>query len=201
MYRKWFKRLFDLLLLVFIVPILSPFLAVLFLILVISNKGRIFYTQERVGLNGRIFRIFKFRTMQEVGDSNDREPEMTSVGKYLRMYSLNELPQLLNILKGELSFVGPRPLLPEYLGYYTQEEMKRHLVRPGITGLAQINGRNETTWEERFEFDLKYVKKISFILDLKILVLTIPFILTHRSLKQMKPLTEVRKVQDLSEQK
>ncbi len=141
--------------------------------LVVQNRGKVFFQQERPGLNGKIFKIFKFKTMTDTRDVNglllpDSE-RLTSLGKIVRSLSIDELPQLLNVLKGDMSLVGPRPLLVQYLPRYSKEQARRHEVKPGITGWSQVNGRNAISWEEKFKLDLEYVDRQSFALDMKIL--------------------------------
>lgn len=154
--------------------ILSPVLIVLIIVLSFHHKGSPFFFQNRVGKQNNIFRIVKFRTMNNKrGRNGDLLPDnqrLTSVGRFVRNYSLDELPQFYNLLKGDMSLIGPRPLLVEYLKYYNDEQAKRHLVKPGITGLAQVNGRNDLSWERKFYFDILYVKQQSFKLDLLILM-------------------------------
>ena len=175
-YEKCVKRIFDVIFACVFLFLLSPIL-LLTAIAVRCNLGApVIFKQRRVGLGGSEFVIFKFRTMTDNRDSNgallsDSERQ-TGFGRFLRKTSIDELPQLINILRGEMSFVGPRPQLSEFLPYYTEDEMKRHSVRPGLTGLAQVNGRNSLPWKKRFEFDCEYAKNISFGLDLKILFLT-----------------------------
>jgi len=157
--------------------IVFPILLGVIVLLIITNNGHPFFFQIRPGKNERLFKIVKFKTMNEAKDNNgvllpDAE-RMTKVGNFIRKTSLDELPQLLNVIKGEMSLIGPRPLLPEYLPLYTNEQKKRHNVRPGITGWAQVNGRNAISWEEKFKFDVYYADNISVLLDLKILFLTI----------------------------
>lgn len=177
MYPKFVKPAFDFLVAFLLLLLLWPVLLAVILILFFNNEGYVFLRQQRPGLHGKLFTIYKFRTMNEKQDANgnllpDAE-RLTPLGKFIRKTSLDELPQLFNVLKGDLSLVGPRPLLVEYLPLYSPEEMKRHHVKPGITGWAQVNGRNRQTWNERFRLDLFYVENISFGLDLKILALTI----------------------------
>jgi lipopolysaccharide/colanic/teichoic acid biosynthesis glycosyltransferase len=176
LYPKYLKPAFDFLVAFLLLALLWPILFLVILLSFFANKGKVFFRQQRPGLHGKIFTIYKFRTMNENRDAAgnllaDAE-RLTSFGKFIRKTSLDELPQLFNILKGELSLVGPRPLLVEYLALYSPAEMKRHSVKPGITGWAQVNGRNRQTWEERFRLDLFYVNNLSFGLDLKILGLT-----------------------------
>ncbi|MNX30293.1 Undecaprenyl phosphate N,N'-diacetylbacillosamine 1-phosphate transferase [compost metagenome] len=174
---KVFKPVIDfigaLILLIFSLPI---FLILTFC-LIMANNGKPFFTQRRPGKNGKIFKITKFKTMNDKVDSkgvllSDGE-RLTKVGSFVRKTSLDEIPQLLNVLKGDMSLIGPRPLLPEYLLLYSDFQKQRHDVRPGITGWAQVNGRNAISWEEKFKLDVYYVKNVSFLLDVKILFLTV----------------------------
>jgi lipopolysaccharide/colanic/teichoic acid biosynthesis glycosyltransferase len=155
----------------------SVFFLIVLFILLISNSGKVFFTQDRPGKNGKIFKVIKFKTMNNSRDANGvllpDSQRLTKVGKFIRSTSLDEIPQLLNILKGDMSLVGPRPLLVSYLNLYTPEQNKRHNVRPGITGWAQVNGRNSISWTQKFEYDVWYVDNISFFLDIKILCLTL----------------------------
>lgn len=177
MYRKYIKRLLDFLCSLLALIVLSPILIVLTLIGTIFMRGNPFFVQERPGENEKIFKMIKFRTMDNRrGKDGQLLPDIVRLNKYgrlLRFSSLDELPELINILIGDMSIVGPRPLLVEYLPYYTEEERKRHSVRPGLTGLAQVNGRNTNTWEKIFEYDLTYVNSISFVNDLKIIIKTV----------------------------
>lgn len=182
MYAKYWKRVLDFLLSLIGLLTLSPLLIVLTILGAIVMKGNPFFTQLRPGKNEKIFKLVKFRTMtcekDQDGNLLPDEKRLTKYGKFLRSTSLDELPELWNILKGDMALVGPRPLLVEYLPYYTEEEKHRHDVRPGLTGLAQVNGRNAIeTWEARFEFDLKYIKECSFMMDIKIVFLTIQKVL------------------------
>lgn len=177
MYRRHFKRWLDFLLALILLIVLSPLLLVLTVLGAIQMKGNPFFTQARPGKNEKIFKLVKFRSMTFARDANGKplpdDSRLTRYGRILRSTSLDELPELLNILKGDMSFVGPRPLLPEYLPYYTEEERHRHDVLPGLTGWAQVNGRNNiSTWEERFAYDLEYVARCSLAFDLKVLFLT-----------------------------
>ena len=146
------------------------------LLLSIANKGDVFFTQTRPGYKERLFRVIKFKTMTDERDATGAllpdEKRLTGIGKFIRKTSLDELPQLINVLKGDMSFVGPRPLLMEYLVLYSPEQRRRHQVRPGITGWAQVNGRNAISWPQKFAYDLWYVENISFVLDLRILFMT-----------------------------
>ncbi len=157
--------------------LLSPVFFVLMVFLAFSNRGNIFFTQKRPGKNGKVFQVIKFKTMNDKKDENgsflpDSE-RLTPIGQFVRKSSLDEIPQLLNVIKGDMSIVGPRPLLVEYLPLYNEEQQRRHNVRPGITGWAQINGRNAISWKSKFELDVWYVENQSFLLDLKIMFLTI----------------------------
>ncbi len=170
------KRIVDLCVSLVALLLLSPIFAAVALVLYAANRGQVLFAQRRIGKNNREFVAYKFKTMNDQRDSAGQllpdQDRLTAVGKWIRKTSLDELPQLVNVAKGEMSFVGPRPLLPEYLPYYNEVQSWRHLVTPGITGLAQVNGRNLTTWERRFELDVEYVNHVSFLLDLKILFLT-----------------------------
>ena len=177
MYRRTIKRLFDL---VFTIPaliVLSPVLALVFLITYVKLGIPILFRQQRPGLHGKPFILYKFRTMTDACDVLGKllpdTERLTEFGRFLRSTSLDELPELFNVLKGDMSLVGPRPLLMRYLERYTPEQMRRHEVRPGITGWAQVNGRNTITWEERFQFDVWYVDNLSLLLDIKIIILTL----------------------------
>ncbi len=177
MYKTLTKPSLDHLCALIALLLLSPVFLLVTLALTIANNGKPFFIQARPGKKGRIFNIIKFKTMTDAKDAQgDLLPDaerLTGVGKFVRKTSLDELPQLLNVLKGDMSFVGPRPLLPEYLPLYNEEQRKRHDVKPGITGWAQVNGRNAISWEQKFALDVWYVEHQSFVLDLKILFLTI----------------------------
>ncbi len=177
MYRFYLKRIVDLFLAIILLIFLTPFLIIISAYLYCVNKGKIFFMQERLGLNNKIFWVLKFQTMTEERDLQgnllpDKE-RLTRFGKYIRATSLDELPQLINVLRGSMSLVGPRPLLPQYLPLYSQMQIRRHEVRPGITGWAQVNGRNNISWGKKFELDVWYVDHLSFWLDMKIIFLTI----------------------------
>ena len=176
-YARYIKRLMDFFLSLCAVIVLSPILLVLTVVGAVEMKGNPFFVQERPGKNEKIFKLIKFRTMTCEKDKEGKllpdEQRITGYGNFLRHTSLDELPELFNILKGDMSIIGPRPLLPEYLPYYTETERHRHDVRPGLSGLAQINGRNAVTWEEKFSWDLKYVGDITFFGDIKIILLTV----------------------------
>lgn len=178
MYSSFFKRLIDLIIVFCILAIIGPILFLITLWLHFANKGAgAFFTQERPGRNGKIFKVIKFKTMTDERDVNGDllpdEQRLTKVGKLIRSTSVDELPQLINVLKGDMALIGPRPLLPQYLPLYNKEQARRHEVRPGITGWAQVNGRNAISWAKKFELDVWYVDHCSFILDLRIIVLTI----------------------------
>ncbi len=175
---KYFKRIMDFVASLTASIILSPLIALSAVLVKISDGGSVIFKQRRPGKDGKIFTVYKFRTMSEkTEDENGRElsdvERMTKIGSFLRKTSLDELPQLFNVLKGDMSFIGPRPLLCEYLELYTPYQMRRHEVLPGISGLAQVNGRNAITWEEKFDYDVYYVDHMSFWLDLKIIFKTI----------------------------
>lgn len=177
MYKKYIKRIFDFLLSLVLIIVFSPLLLIISLLVLIFLGRPIIFKQQRPGKNEKIFNIYKFRTMTNKKDKNGNllpdSERLTKFGKFLRNTSLDELPELFNILIGQMSFIGPRPLLVEYLNYYTEEEHHRHDVRPGLTGWAQVNGRNLLNWEERFQKDLEYIEKCSFMFDLKIVFITI----------------------------
>jgi undecaprenyl phosphate N,N'-diacetylbacillosamine 1-phosphate transferase len=185
-WQLYFKRFFDLFMSVFLLIILFPIILVIFLTLYFSQKGQVFFKQIRPGKNEKLFVLLKFKTMRDAFDDSNRplpdSERLTEVGKWVRRLSLDELPQLLNVVKGEMSLIGPRPLLVEYLPLYSDVQKLRHSMRPGITGLAQVNGRNSITWKEKFEFDVWYVKNYSLILDLKIFVLTIFRVLSGKGI-------------------
>lgn len=175
-YKSLGKRLLDLVLATLLFLILSPIFILLFLALTIHFSGNPIFTQSRPGLHSKVFQILKFKTMKDSRNSDgellpDAE-RITAFGRGVRKFSLDEIPQLLNVIKGDMSLVGPRPLLVEYLELYSEEQKRRHEVRPGVTGWAQINGRNTISWEEKFQFDVYYVDHLSFLLDVKILFIT-----------------------------
>ena len=176
MYKKYIKRCIDFVLSLMAIIVLFPIFILLTIIGCIKMKGNPFFTQKRLGLNEKVFKLIKFRTMSnakdEFGNLLPDELRINKYGKFLRSTSLDELPELFNILKGDMSIIGPRPLLVSYLNYYTETERHRHDVRPGLTGLAQVNGRSFITWEEIFQYDLQYVSELTFGLDIKIVFLT-----------------------------
>ena len=175
-YEKYVKRLFDVVFACVFLFLLSPVLLLTALLVRIKLGSPVIFRQARGGLYGREFMILKFRTMTDKRDGEGNllpdSERLTRFGRFLRRTSLDELPQLVNIFRGEMSFVGPRPQLAEFLPHYTEDEMLRHTVRPGLTGLAQVKGRNSLPWKRRFEFDVEYAKNVSFFLDLKIVFLT-----------------------------
>lgn len=177
MYTGFIKPAFDKLSALIVLIIALPVLLIAFVCLLIANRGKVWFIQERPGREGRIFNIIKLKTMNDATDSNGNllpdDKRLTWVGKFIRKTSIDELPQLLNVLKGDMSIVGPRPLLTEYLALYDEQQKKRHHVRPGITGWAQVNGRNSISWQEKFALDTWYVEHVSFSLDIKILFLTV----------------------------
>ncbi|RBP88277.1 sugar transferase EpsL [Cytobacillus firmus] len=182
------KRMFDLSASTLLLIIFFPVILACGLLIKMKLGSPILFKQERPGLNGKPFYLYKFRSMtEERNDKGHMLPDhirLTSFGEFLRRYSLDELPQLINVIKGDLSLVGPRPLLMEYLPLYTSEQAKRHIVRPGITGWAQVNGRNALSWEEKFEHDVWYVNNRNLLLDLKILILTIKKVINSEGVNQ-----------------
>lgn len=187
MYKHFLKRILDLLISVIALVLFGWLLLLIALCLSISNKGAgAFFTQERPGKNGKIFKVIKFKSMTDERDADGNllpgEMRVTKIGKIIRKYSIDELPQLINVLKGDMSFVGPRPLMPRYLKLYSPEQARRHEVRPGITGWAQVNGRNSISWTEKFKLDVWYVDHCSLLLDIKILWKTVINVLTHKGI-------------------
>ena len=186
MYRKFFKRFFDFLLSLIALVVLSPVLFILILLGAIKMKGNPFFTQLRPGKNEKIFKLIKFRTMTNAKDKDGNllpdDVRLTKYGKILRSTSLDELPELINILKGDMSIIGPRPLLVRYLERYNDFQHRRHEVRPGLTGHAQVHGRNAISWEDKFRYDVEYVDNISLRMDFKIFVGTIMAVLKHEGI-------------------
>lgn len=186
MYKNYIKRLIDFLAALFGLIILSPIFIIVMIGLFFANNGKPFFFQKRPGLNERIFEIIKFKTMNDKRDKDGKllpdAKRLTKIGSFVRKTSLDEIPQLINVLKGDMSLIGPRPLLTKYLPYYTEREKLRHTVRPGITGLAQINGRNNISWDDKLEMDAQYVEKISFTNDLKILLKTIQNVISQKDI-------------------
>ncbi len=178
MYKNVLKRLFDFVIVLLALCVIWPFLLLIILFLYFANKGAgVFFVQSRPGKNGKLFKAIKFKTMSdERDDEGNLLPDavrLTKVGKIVRSLSIDEFPQLLNVLKGDMAIVGPRPLLPRYLPLYSKEQYRRHEVKPGITGWAQVNGRNAISWQKKFELDVWYVDRVSFWLDIKIIFLTV----------------------------
>lgn len=178
MYSCIFKRVIDFILVFCVLAVIWPILLLIALWLHFANKGAgAFFLQERPGKDGEIFKVIKFKTMTDERDTDGNllpdEKRLTRVGKFVRSTSIDELPQLMNVLKGDMALIGPRPLLPQYLPLYSKEQARRHEVRPGITGWAQVNGRNAISWTKKFELDVWYVDHCSFLLDLKIVFMTI----------------------------
>lgn len=187
------KYIFDAVVSIILIALLSPFFLLVALVVYFSIGRPIFFSQLRPGINGKIFRLYKFRTMR---DSRDEKGELlpddlrtTALGRFLRFSSLDELPELLHVLIGDMSLVGPRPLLKEYLPLYSEEQRRRHEVHPGITGWAQVNGRNAISWEEKFELDLWYVDNRSFWLDIKILFMTLKIVVTAKGVSPKGSIT------------
>jgi len=181
------KVILDCVLAVTVLPIVLPIMAIAAMAIKIEEpEGPVFFNQKRPGKDGRIFEVYKFRTMRIETKRNGRQlsdiERMTKVGSFLRKTSIDELPQVFNILLGEMSFIGPRPLLVQYLSHYTPEQMRRHKVRPGISGWAQVNGRNTISWEEKFKLDVWYVDNISFLLDMKIFFMTIRNVFSRKGI-------------------
>lgn len=188
MYKLFFKRLIDFLASLLGLLILSPIFIVITIILYIQNNGKPFFLQERPGKDKKAFNIIKFKSMTDAKDADgnllpDNE-RITKAGAFIRKTSLDEIPQLINVLKGDMSLVGPRPLLFKYIPLYTEEQLRRHDVRPGITGWAQVNGRNSISWTDKFRLDVYYVDNISLILDIKILLLTIKKVVIKEGINQ-----------------
>ena len=177
MYKLFIKLIIDFTIALFLLMVLSPIIVITIIGLCFANQGKPFFFQLRPGLNGKIFKIIKFKTMKDKKESEGNllsdEKRLTKVGAFVRKTSLDEIPQLINVIKGEMSLVGPRPLLTEYLPLYNDFQKRRHEVKPGITGWAQVKGRNSISWKQKFEYDIWYVENISFLLDCKIVFLTI----------------------------
>lgn len=189
MYKHFFKRLIDFILVLCVLLVIWPILLIITVWLHFANKGAgAFFTQDRPGKNGKIFKVIKYKTMTDERDAEgnllpDAE-RLTKVGRFVRSTSIDELPQLINVLKGDMALIGPRPLLPQYLPLYSPEQARRHEVRPGITGWAQIHGRNAISWTKKFEYDVWYVDHCSFLLDLKIVFLTIKKVFIREGISQ-----------------
>ena len=188
MYRAFFKRLLDICGAIFLIVLTLPIMVVVAVLIYFKVSKDVIFTQARPGLHAKIFKIYKFKTMSDErgadGELLPDEERLNDYGKKIRALSLDELPQLFNVLKGDMSFIGPRPLLIEYLPLYSPQQSLRHSVRPGITGLAQVNGRNAISWEKKFEFDTYYAQNLSFALDLKIALLTIKKVLAKEGVNK-----------------
>lgn len=188
MYRLFFKRLIDILASFILLILASPILLVVVLILYYQNKSKVFFFQERPGWHQKAFKIIKFKTMTDTKDAAGKllpdNQRITKAGRIIRKLSIDELPQLINVLKGDMSLVGPRPLLFKYIPLYSEEQLRRHDVRPGITGWAQVNGRNSISWGKKFELDVYYVDHLSLILDIKILWMTFMKVIQSEGVNQ-----------------
>lgn len=189
MYKHFFKRFFDILIALFVLLFLLPFLLLIVVGLYFANKGSgVFFTQERPGKDEKIFKIIKFKSMTDERDAAGNllpdAQRITKIGAFIRKTSIDELPQLFNVLKGDMALVGPRPLLPEYLSLYNKEQARRHEVRPGITGWAQVHGRNAISWSERLALDVWYVEHCSFLLDIQIVFQTIKKVFIREGISQ-----------------
>lgn len=189
MYKHFFKRLIDFILVLCVLLVIWPILLIITVWLHFANKGAgAFFFQERPGKNGKIFKVIKYKTMTDERDADGNllpdADRLTKVGRFVRSTSVDELPQLINVLKGDMALIGPRPLLPQYLPLYSPEQARRHEVRPGITGWAQINGRNAISWTKKFEYDVWYVDHCSFWLDLKIVFLTMKKVFIREGISQ-----------------
>jgi hypothetical protein len=189
MYRYFFKRIIDACIALIALLLISPLLLIITVWLHFANKGTgVFFLQERPGKNGKIFRVIKYKTMTDERDEQGQllpdEKRLTAVGRFVRSTSIDELPQLFNVLKGDMSLIGPRPLLPQYLTLYSKEQARRHEVRPGISGWAQCHGRNTISWAQKFEYDVWYVDHLSFWTDLKIIGLTIKSVVKRSGISE-----------------
>lgn len=186
MYKILFKRIIDFLAAFFGLILLIPVIIILVITLIILNNGKPFYYQLRPGKNEKVFKLVKFKSMNDKTDENGELlpalERITPFGHFIRNYSLDEIPQLFNVLKGDMSLIGPRPLLVRYLPYYNNEQKRRHNIRPGITGWAQVNGRNNIDWKQKFEYDVWYVDNLSFLLDVKIIFLTIKKVFSKKDI-------------------
>lgn len=195
MYKSFFKSLGDFLASYIAFIVILPFFLLLIILLFLFNKGAVFFTQARPGKNGKVFKLIKFKSMTDERDADGKllpdDVRLTAVGKFIRATSLDELPQLLNVMKGDMSIIGPRPLLVGYLPLYSEFQARRHEVKPGITGWAQVNGRNAISWEQKFELDVWYVDHVNFLLDIKIIWLTIKKVLVREGINMEGVVTTV----------
>lgn len=188
MYKNFFKRFIDFVVAFILLAILSPILIVVTICLFFANNGKPFFFQDRPGKDERVFKIVKFKSMNDKKDANGNllpdADRLTKIGSFVRKTSLDEIPQLINVLKGDMSLIGPRPLLPQYLPLYNAHQKRRHEVRPGITGWAQVNGRNAISWQQKFDYDVWYVDHVSLMLDIKILFLTLKKVFIREGISQ-----------------
>src|SRR5690606_18497600 len=193
MYKNFFKRVIDFIVALLGFVILSPVFLIVTIGLFFANGGKPFFFQSRPGKGGKIFKIIKFKTMNDKRDAEGKllpdAERLTKIGSFVRKTSLDEIPQLINVLKGDMSLVGPRPLLVQYLPLYNEEQKRRHDVRPGITGWAQVNGRNAISWKQKFEYDVYYVNHLSLKLDLKILLMTVEKVIKTEGINQQGQVT------------
>ena len=193
MYRVFYKRVIDITVAIISLIITSPLFIIVVIFLMIFHKNNPFFIQTRPGKNAKLFKLIKFKTMTDKKDEHGKllpdEKRITKMGQFIRKISLDELPQLINVIKGDMSLVGPRPLLPEYLPLYNDFQIRRHEVKPGITGWAQVNGRNAISWQQKFEYDVWYVNHISFGLDMKILFLTVLKVLKREDINSSDKVT------------
>lgn len=186
MYKHFFKRLFDFVISLLALVCISPILLIIIIVLYFANKGAgVFFYQERPGKNGKIFKVIKFKSMTDEKDENGNllpnDQRVTKIGRFIRKFSIDELPQLINVLKGDMALIGPRPLLLRYLELYTPEQARRHEVRPGLTGWAQVHGRNNISWTEKFKLDVWYVDHCSLWVDIKIIFMTIKSVVAGKN--------------------
>lgn len=196
MYKHFLKRVIDFILVFCILAIIWPILLIIIIWLHFANKGAgAFFMQERPGKDAKIFKVIKFKTMTDERDADGNllpdKDRLTKVGRFVRSTSIDELPQLINVLKGDMALIGPRPLLPKYLTLYSKDQYRRHEVRPGITGWAQVNGRNDISWKKKFELDVWYVDHCSFLLDLKVILLTVKKVLVREGISKEGEATTV----------
>lgn len=196
MYKHFLKRVIDFIVVLIALLIIWPILLIITIWLHFANKGAgAFFTQERPGKDAKIFKVIKFKTMTDERDADGNllpdKDRLTKVGRFVRSTSIDELPQLINVLKGDMALIGPRPLLPKYLPLYSKDQYRRHEVRPGITGWAQVNGRNDISWTKKFELDVWYVDHCSFLLDLKVILLTIKKVLVREGISKEGEATTV----------
>ena len=193
MYKFFFKRVLDFLIALIALLILAPVFIIVMVLLYFANQGKPFFVQARPGLNEKIFNIIKFKTMNDKKDEQGNylpdSERLTQVGSFIRQTSLDELPQLINVLKGDMAIIGPRPLLPQYLSLYSESQRRRHMIRPGITGWAQVNGRNAISWTKKFELDVWYVDNLSFVTDCKVILLTLKKVIIREGINQAEQAT------------